>query len=69
MNIIAAAAKAVSRPWFCAQTSLLHNVHTVATNGLNVYFPLLPVPPLLEGQVVMHQYLVVVAPASLEPHD
>ena len=69
MNIIAAAAKTVSRPWFCAQTSLLLIVRTVATNGLNVYFPLLPAPPLLESQAVMHQYLVVVAPASLEPHN
>ena len=69
MNIIAAAAKTVSRPWFCAQTSLLLNVHTAVTNGLNVYFPLLPAPPLLESQAVMHQYLVVVAPASLEPHN
>jgi hypothetical protein len=69
MSIIAAAAIAVSRRWFCAQTSPLLNAHTVVTNGLNVCFPLLPAPPLLEGQAVMRQYRDVVAPVSLEPHN
>jgi hypothetical protein len=49
--------------------SPLLNAHTVVTKGLNVCFPLLPAPPLLEGQAVMRPYLDVVAPASLEPHN
>jgi len=36
---------------------------------LNVYFPLLPAPLLLQAQAVRLQYLDAGAPASLEPHN
>ena len=69
MSTYAAAAIAVSRPWSFAQTSHLLNARIVVTIGLNVYFPLLPAPPPLQGQAVRVQYLDAVAPASLEPHN
>jgi hypothetical protein len=69
MSICAAAANAVSRPWFFAQMSHLLNAHIVVTIGLNVYFPLLPAPVLLQGQAMRLQYLDAGAPASLEPHN
>ena len=69
MSIFAAAVIAVSRPWFFAQTSHLLNAPIVVTIRWNVYFPLLPAPPLLGGRAMRLQHLDVVAPASLEPHN
>ena len=69
MSIFAAAAIAVSRPWFFVQTSHPLNALIVVSIGLNVYFPLLPAPTLLQGQAMRVQCLDAVAPAFLEPRN